>query len=166
MLNSPYSALTPVLLCALLLVPGAQSHSHQDVQNTNAASGDTTVSVEKQLRDKVSYWARAWTEQRAEDYFNFYSEIYAGNGFANRRAWIENRRIRIEGPEYIRIRLYDFQLLESSDSQATVRFMLIYERPGYCDRTLKEMDWVNQSGDWSITEETNVLVDVMSPTGC
>ena len=47
------------------------------------------------------------------------------------------------------------------DAEATVRLMLLYERPGYRDRTRKELTLINQSGNWQISRETNLEVEVL-----
>ncbi len=122
---------------------------------------DVALTTEKQLRDTVSLWASAWSSQQAERYFEFYTEDFIATGFSNKSNWIEDRTRRLESPQSIRVRLFDFELITANSSAATVRFMLIYERPGYADRTLKELELVNLNGDWRISSEKNIQVQVL-----
>ncbi len=117
---------------------------------------------EKELRDTVTLWATAWSSQNPEQYLNFYEEDYYPPIFSSRRDWIEDRIRRIENPDSIRIRLFDFDLVSYGDGLATVRFMLIYERPGYGDQTLKELDLIQRNGEWRINRESNLSVELLN----
>jgi hypothetical protein len=133
-----------------------------------ADSTALTATVEKQLRDTISLWGGAWAAQLPDAYFDFYSERYVAPGFDSRQAWMADRRRRIEEPDYIRIRLLDFELVDASEllvgqQIATTRFTLVYERPGYSDRTFKELELLNTGTGWKISSEENLRVEQLAP---
>lgn len=141
-------------------------------QSTSAIDADAeaqqSAAFEKQLRDTISLWGGAWAAQIPEAYFGYYTEYYIAPGFDSREAWMADRRSRIVSPEYIRIRLLDFELVEISELLvgqhiATTRFTLIYERPGYSDRTYKELELLNTGEGWKITSEENLRVERDNP---
>jgi len=148
-----------VALCILVV---ATSNAQLDGDRTE--DDLVTPTLEKQLRDTISLWGGAWAAQIADAYFDFYSDRYIAPGFDSRQAWMADRRTRIEGPDYIRIRLLDFELIEigellAGQQIATTRFTLIYERPGYSDQTYKELELMNTGDGWKITSEENLRVE-------
>jgi hypothetical protein len=94
-------------------------------------------------------------------YIAHYTLDYIAPGFASRQAWLADRRERLVEPDYIRLRLVDFELVSLSEASATTRFTLIYERPGYSDETLKELVFSNRGGLWLISAENNLSVKVL-----
>lgn len=71
---------------------------------------------------------------------------------------MKSRRERIEYPESIQIRLLDFELVEAGPLLAIVRFTMLYQRPGYGDRTDKALELVLQGREWLISGEENIRV--------
>jgi len=115
----------------------------------------------RQLMEAISSWAGAWQSQISDLYISHYVIYYKPQEFESREEWVENRLTRLIVPEYINLRLLDFELIELSDNEATVRFTLIYERPGYSDQTYKELVFQGASGFWLIKEENNLETDVL-----
>jgi hypothetical protein len=115
----------------------------------------------RQLMEAISSWAGSWQSQLPDLYISHYVIYYKPPEFNSRDQWVENRRTRLIEPEYINLRLLDFELIEISDSEATVRFTLIYERPGYSDQTYKELVFQGANGFWLIKEENNLEAIVL-----
>jgi len=141
--NLKLFAILPLVLCTIV-------NAQDEVSDENRVSSD--------LMDTISSWAGAWQAQLPDIYFSFYVPDYAGAGYTSREAWIEERRQRILAPENISLRLLDFELLAYSQSQASTRFTLIYERPGYRDETYKELNLEQLDGKWLISGETSLRV--------
>lgn len=57
------------------------------------------------LMAKISDWAGTWQAQLPDLYIAHYALDYVALGFASRQAWLDDRRIRLVEPEYIKLRL-------------------------------------------------------------
>ena len=114
-----------------------------------------------QLMETISSWAGAWQSQIPDLYISHYAIDYRPPDFSSRQEWVENRRTRLIEPEYIKLRLIDFELHELTNSGATARFKLIYERPDYSDETYKELVFQESNGLWLISEENNLEVKTL-----
>lgn len=114
--------------------------------------------VSRELMAKISDWAGTWQAQLPDLYIAHYTLDYVAPGFASRQAWLADRRERLVAPDYIRLRLVDFELVSLADDEAVARFTLIYERPGYSDETVKELVFSNRNGLWLISAENNLSV--------
>ena len=114
-----------------------------------------------QLMDTISSWAGAWQSQLPDLFISHYALDFVPPDFESREVWVENRRVRLQAPEYIKLRLIDFELHELSDNRAVTRFKLVYERPDYSDETYKELVFENYSGLWLIIAENNLRVQVL-----
>lgn len=110
-----------------------------------------------QLMVTISDWAGAWQAQLADIYITHYTLDFKGDK-PSRELWLSDRRASITEPDYIKLRLIDFELVELSEDAATTRFTLIYERPGYSDETYKELKLLGRNGIWLIQEENNLRV--------
>jgi hypothetical protein len=87
--------------------------------------------------------------------------VHRGNNVVTNDAWLADRRAKLTEPEFIKIRLLDFELVSMQGNKATVRFTLVYERPGYADETFKELVLNNDGGGWLIEDESNLGVKVL-----
>lgn len=149
-----------VALCAVF---SSQHNIAQTVSGAERSEPQEIIAdAEKQLRDTITLWGRAWSDQRSDDFLSFYSSNYLPPGFANREDWIRNQKARIDGPEDLSVRLFSFEILEAGNAEAIVQFMLIYRRPEYSDRTLKELQLVKQGSYWKIHGERNISVEVLN----
>lgn len=112
----------------------------------------------QQLMAKISDWAGTWQAQLPSLYISHYTLDYFPEDFESREAWLADRREKLTEPEYIKLRLIDFDLVYLGKSTAVTQFTLIYERPDYTDETLKQLILTNQNGLWLIKEENNLRV--------
>ena len=68
------------------------------------------------LMAKISDWAGTWQAQLPDLYIAHYALDYVALGFASRQAWLDDRRIRLVEPEYIKLRLVDFELVSLTEA--------------------------------------------------
>jgi len=113
------------------------------------------------LRGVITAWASAWQSQFVDDYLASYHPAFAPAGFTSKAVWASERRQRLSEPEWIRITLDGFEIINAAEDQATVAFWLHYARPGYADRTLKEVRLRQTGQDWLIEQELNREVQRM-----
>jgi hypothetical protein len=125
-------------------------------QDDAATSEDDQIELE--LRNVISSWASAWQSQLDDIYLLHYHPDFQPEAGITREAWEDTRRSRILDPEYIRITLREFSLLEIGPSSAVVNFTLNYTSPGYADRTRKQIELGLNAQLWQILRETNLNV--------
>jgi len=150
--------LQPRILLVLVLSTWLAVTHAQPANESDPSPEDITIT---QLMETISSWAGAWQSQLPDLYISHYTIDYIPPGFSSRKEWVENRRTRLLEPEYIKLRLIDFELHELTNSGATTRFKLIYERPGYSDETYKELVFQENNDLWLISEENNLEVKTL-----
>jgi len=127
--------------------------------------GRSKVEVEAEpaeLAALVEAWARAWSEQRVEDYLYFYSQGFVPLGGMSREEWQELRRVRVAAPEYVKVSVafLDFESSESAggsaggSDRALVRFNQSYESDAFGDVVTKTLELVREGGVWKIVKES------------
>jgi len=128
-------------------------------------AGRSKVEVEAEpaeLAAVVEAWARAWSEQRVEDYLYFYSQGFVPLGGMSREEWQELRRVRVAAPEYVKVSVafLDFESSESAggsaggSDRALVRFNQSYESDAFGDVVTKTLELVREGGVWKIVKES------------
>ena len=110
------------------------------------------ASLEEEVRSHVEAWARAWSEQRVDDYIACYADDYAPAGMSH-EAWIQQRRQRLLAPARISVRLADVEVTVIDAGRARVRFRQFYETESMNRRTTKIQELVRQPGGWKIVSE-------------
>lgn len=83
---------------------------------------------------------------------------YFPNDFPTRETRLPDRHEKLTAPEYIKLRLIDFELVYLGKTTAVTQFTLIHERPDYPDETLKQLILTNQNGLVLIKQENNLRV--------
>lgn len=73
----------------------------------------------------VQAWAAAWSAKNMVDYLAAYGEDFATPGKQSRKAWEEDRRVRIVGKTSISVKLSDLQIRVEGD-KAVARFRQAY----------------------------------------
>lgn len=145
----------PRLLLVLVLSTWLAVTNAQPADESEPTPEDVATT---QLMETISSWAGAWQSQIPDLYISHYALDYTPQDFSSREEWVENRRTRLLGPEYIKLRLIDFELHDITENGAITRFKLVYERPDYSDFTYKELVFENSNGLWLIIEENNLEV--------
>ena len=135
------------------------------VRAEDQSAGRSKVGVEAEpaeLAALVEAWARAWSEQRVEDYLYFYSQGFVSLGGMSREEWQELRRVRVAAPEYVKVSVafLDFESSESAggsaggSDRALVRFNQSYESDAFGDVVTKTLELVREGGVWKIVKES------------
>ncbi len=105
------------------------------------------------LVDFARGWARAWSEQRVEDYLELYASDFLPPGELERAAWETQRRFRILKPRRIDVRLSDFEATSIAADRAQISFDQSYTSDTYGDRVRKTLELIREAGAWKILAE-------------
>ncbi len=105
------------------------------------------------IETMVQAWARAWSEQRVDDYLGFYSSAFRPPGGMGRGAWQAERRRRLTGPRRITVEVSSLGVRPVEPGRASVRFTQRYESETYGDRVVKRLELWWEDGGWRILEE-------------
>ena len=103
--------------------------------------------------DAVHAWARAWSEQRIDDYLSAYSPEFEPEGELTRDEWERLRRSRILGGSQIRVQVVLAEEVELGPEERIVSFIQSYTSDTYQDRVRKVLRMVWQDDGWKIVEE-------------
>ena len=120
--------------------------------------GEANVAEPGDAEQEILYlahaWARAWSDQRVDDYLVFYAADFRPPGRMDRRAWEDLRRSRITKPRYIEITLDAIEPALLNDRRARVSFEQTYRSDSYRDTVRKSFELVRDDGDWKILVES------------
>lgn len=113
------------------------------------------ASLDQQAVDKaLQAWAKAWSQRDMFAYYAAYAPDFKGKS-ATRKAWEEERRVRITSKKKIVVTLSDIRI-KVSGHKATLRVRQDYNSDSLSVKSAKTIEMVkNQQGDWQITEETS-----------
>jgi hypothetical protein len=100
----------------------------------------------------VRAWAKAWSDQRADDYLSFYSAAFAPSDGSSREFWAAQRRARIAAPRSIEVTLDRISPMVVGD-RATVGFVQSYASDSFDDVVDKTLVLERTDGVWRIVEE-------------
>ena len=110
------------------------------------------------LAESISEWLDAWASGNINAYFAAYDQNFVPSYIESIELWEAQRRSRIAGNSGISTAFDRLELLQSSDTEATVRFWLNYSSDTYADETLKELTFHKEGTRWYILEERNIDV--------
>lgn len=116
-------------------------------------AGAATANLDQQAVEKaLQAWAKAWSQREMLAYYAAYAPEFKGK-LANRKAWEEERRIRIVGKKKIVVTLSDIRI-KITGSNATLHIRQDYNSDALSVKSSKTLEMVkNKQGDWLITEE-------------
>ena len=110
-----------------------------------------TVSTE--LVKNVAAWAIAWSDQRAEDYLDFYSSRFTPEGGVGLETWKNQRRERVRRPSSVSVTVSFVTPKIVESGQAEVYFVQTYRSDSYHDIVRKTLVLAEENGQWKILEE-------------
>ncbi len=123
-------------------------------------TADQPLGFEHSIAATLAAWAAAWSSRDIDTYLGYYASVFdAGN--RSRASWEEQRRARLEDPEWIEVNVGTL-VVEPVDQHslelprgATVRarFLQSYRSPAYQDVVRKEMLLVREADGWRIVSE-------------
>ncbi|MCP3962010.1 MAG: EAL domain-containing protein [bacterium] len=108
---------------------------------------------EQQVVDLAHSWARAWSEQRVDDYLGYYDAEFRPTFDLSRADWENQRTERILKPRRIELELRAFEVQELGDGRVSLSFDQLYRSDDYHDRVRKTLELVQAAGRWKILVE-------------
>jgi thioredoxin-like negative regulator of GroEL len=105
----------------------------------------------------VEGWARAWSEQRVEDYLGFYSRDFLPEDGSSRDSWSQVRAERIRRPRRIEVEVDSIGVRKIAEGSAQAKFNQTYRSDRFEDRVVKTLDLVLEDGNWKIRAEMSSL---------
>jgi ketosteroid isomerase-like protein len=108
-----------------------------------------------ELLMRVNGWAKAWSAQDVSGYLGYYSNDFAPPKGLARKAWADERRVRIAGKGRIRVEVSAPQMVITGDT-AQVTFRQIYESDRLSANSRKTLVMVKHDGKWQIKQEISV----------
>jgi hypothetical protein len=112
-----------------------------------------TESFARESTTMVEAWAKAWSEQRVEDFLAFYSNTFEPSDGSSRASWEAERRERISSPARIDVRVALTDLRRLDDDRVEVTFLQSYESDRVTDVVLKTLELLREGGNWRIAAE-------------
>jgi len=113
-------------------------------------SSRDTLAVEKAMQR----WAQAWSQRDMSSYYAAYAPEFKGKS-ASRKAWEEERRLRITSKKKISVQLSDISI-KVNGNKATLRVRQNYTSDALSVKSTKNFEMVkNKLGDWQITQESS-----------
>ncbi len=100
----------------------------------------------------IKTWAAAWSAQLPDDYLACYAPDYSPPGLG-RRAWEDQRRVRLQAPSSIRVRANDLSVKVLDESSAVVTFHQEYQTDTKHLFTWKTMEVSRLPEGWKIVSE-------------
>jgi hypothetical protein len=135
-------------------IPVAEMPRSEAPPEPEPAEPTAPVVAEPDETDLVHEWARAWSEQRVDDYLATYSARFEPPRGLHRTAWEERRRQRLLAPQRIQVTLASIEVEKLSDDSSRVRFVQEYESDKYHDVVRKILDLELVEGGWKILRES------------
>ncbi len=103
--------------------------------------------------ERVAAWARAWSEQRVDDYLGFYARSFRPPRGMARSEWEALRRTRLERPRFIDLEISTLEVETRGPSRVRVRFSQAYRSDFYRDQVQKSLVLVLEDRQWRVLEE-------------
>ena len=97
-------------------------------------------------------WAQGWSNKNVDQYLGAYSASFDTPKGLSRKEWEAERRVRIAGRKYIRVKLLDLKI-ETKGNQATASFKQKYESDNINTLSGKTLVLVKQGDRWQIARE-------------
>ncbi len=118
-----------------------------------ATSDTLSYSIDsKKVIHTLNLWANAWSQQDFERYVTIYADNF--KGFKNsRRAWLKQRRSRIQNARSIEVKLKNIQIRSISEDKAIVDFEQQFKSDRYRDRVKKRIIFQRDGNQWKIISE-------------
>ena len=120
---------------------------------TGAEEEEAAAFSAEDLADLVAAWAKAWSEQRVEDYLSFYAAEFLPADGMTRADWEASRRERVSRPEFVRIEVAILDTQAEGEDRASVTFLQAYESDTYSDQVTKTLNLVKRESGWKILGE-------------
>ena len=139
---------------------GAASQSEVQIQHPSApqqtpppAAAETPALNRSQVIETVYAWADAWSKQDVNAYLTFYADNFKPAQGLSRKAWRNQRRLRLRTPRFINVTLSSPEVTLLSNGTARVRFLQDYASDIFRDKVYKQLSLTKHDAKWRIVEE-------------
>ena len=109
--------------------------------------------ADKAVETAIAAWAAAWSARDMTQYLAAYGKAFDPAGNQSRKAWEEERRIRIVGKSRISVKLSDMRI-EVNGNKARARFRQDYDADTLSVNSRKTLDLVKAGDRWVIVRES------------
>jgi tetratricopeptide (TPR) repeat protein len=116
-----------------------------------AASTDTAFA--KDIEAAVADWAHAWSARDVKTYLAAYGKDFNPPGSMSRKAWEEERQLRISSKASISVKV-DKLIININGVRATAKFLQDYKAGGLAVSSRKTLDFTKVGERWLIVKET------------
>lgn len=113
----------------------------------------TPISIETEIRDTLSIWSSAWSNQDVNIYVTQYVQGYSPSKSLKHSTWVKRRNSSISNPTFITLDLSNIQINVLSKQQATTQFIQAYQSNTYQDTIIKKLTFIKEHGLWKIAKE-------------
>ncbi|MDX2496049.1 MAG: hypothetical protein QNK27_13890 [Desulfuromusa sp.] len=127
---------------------------------TSPPDGSVVTSLSEAEQEEIfGYllsWVDSWSEQKSAAYFSHYSEQYRPELEKSREEWLTLRTVRLQGPDWIKIKIQDVTMYRRANNQVQVKFQQTYRSDNYHDKIMKSLNFVIENGEWKILTERSL----------
>lgn len=109
--------------------------------------------TEKDVETAVRAWAAAWAAKDMGGYLAAYGKAFDPPGSQSRKAWEEERRVRIVGKSRISVDISNLDV-KVDGSKATARFRQDYNADSLKVSSRKTLEFVKAGDQWQIVKES------------
>ncbi|MEL4179841.1 nuclear transport factor 2 family protein [Roseateles sp. PN1] len=127
-----------------------------EVAKAEAAKPNPQQESQQAIEKAVQNWAKAWSRRDMDDYYKAYTPDFKGKA-ATRKAWEEDRRVRIMGKKKIAVEVSGLKIKVDGDgNKATVTFRQNYTSDALSVKSSKTLNLVkSKSGAWLLSQESS-----------
>jgi tetratricopeptide (TPR) repeat protein len=108
--------------------------------------------INQLIINNVNSWARAWSSKDVNGYLSFYAADYSPPELG-RAAWLEQRKDRISGPRFIKVEVFDLEVIMHGTEHAQATFLQKYTSDTYSDSVNKTLLFRRFNDRWLIVQE-------------
>lgn len=109
----------------------------------------------KLVGGRLEAWRQAWEAKDVARYLGFYSKDFTPADKRARSAWEADRRLKLakKGDIHVQVSAPSFK---REGNAVLVTYEQRYQSGNYSDAGRKQLEWVNEGGDWKIRREAQL----------
>lgn len=125
-----------------------QLKSKQVDSNSTIEPKQVTSNQNVEVIEKVKSWAKAWSDQKVNDYIAHYQTGYRPADGVSNSVWQQQRRIRLTNKKFIKVGVSNFSV-KPENNRMVVTFTQHYQSNTMDDSVRKRLVFVAPQGDWA-----------------
>jgi len=114
---------------------------------------DKKIINSKDIEDFIFEWAGFWQNKNYQEYFNCYADEYYPKKFKSRKAWMVERKKRIQNKKNIEIKISNAKVFGFNNEVALISFTQAYNSDSFSDIVRKHALVSVMKDDLKITGE-------------